>query len=106
MDLGQDYYLLIFTCEEDQYSALIEGPWLIYDKYFPVREWSPNFCPTCDAIEEVAIWVHILGLAIEYYDDYVLSFIDNRIAKTVKVDRNTLSKKRGGSMLDYVFNLI
>lgn len=25
VDLGQDYYLVTFTCEEDQYAAVMEG---------------------------------------------------------------------------------
>jgi hypothetical protein len=43
----------------------------------------------------VAVWVRISGLPIEYYDPKVLSFIGDRIGKTVKIDRNTSSQERG-----------
>lgn len=33
VNLGQEYYLVTFTCEEDQKLALMEGHWLIYDHY-------------------------------------------------------------------------
>lgn len=31
MDLGKEYYMVRFTNKEDQYVALIKGPWMIYD---------------------------------------------------------------------------
>ncbi|XP_058753890.1 uncharacterized protein LOC131627080 [Vicia villosa] len=95
MDLGQEYYLVTFTIEEDQYFVLMDGPWLIYDHYLLVREWKPNFCPSSDAIEQVAVWVRVSGLPIEYYDARVHIFIGNCIRVTFKVDRNTMSKERG-----------
>jgi hypothetical protein len=60
-----------------------------------VKEWSPNFQPATDTIEKVAVWVRISGLPIEYYDKKILTFIGNRIGKTVKVDKNTLLQERG-----------
>jgi hypothetical protein len=95
IDLSNDYYLVAFTNEEDQAAALMDGPWFIYDHYLTVKEWSPNFHPASDTIKEVAVWVRISGLPIEYYDAKVLNFIGNRVGKTVKVDKNTLTHERG-----------
>ncbi|KAI5433382.1 hypothetical protein KIW84_020598 [Lathyrus oleraceus] len=38
VDLGQDYYLVAFSSEEDHQTTLMEGPWLIYDHYFTMHE--------------------------------------------------------------------
>jgi hypothetical protein len=95
VDLSNDYYLVTFSNKQDQEHALLEGPWLIYDHYLTVREWSPNFNPATDAIQKVAVWVRFSGLPIEYYDAKVLSFIGDRIGRTVKVDKNTLTRERG-----------
>jgi hypothetical protein len=95
IDLSNDYYLVVFTNEEDKYAALMDGPWFIYDHYLTVKEWSPNFQPASDTIEEVAVWVRISGLPIEFYDAKILNFIGNRVGKTVKVDKNTLTRERG-----------
>jgi hypothetical protein len=57
IDLSNDYYLVAFSNEEDQYSALMDGPWFIYDHYLTVKEWSPNFHPASDTIKEVAVWM-------------------------------------------------
>ncbi|KAK2378486.1 zinc ion binding / nucleic acid binding protein [Trifolium repens] len=95
IDLGNDYYLVLFTHEDDKYAALMDGPWFIYDHYLTVKEWSPNFHPESDTIKEVAVWVRITGLPIEFYDSKILNFIGNRVGKTVKVDKNTLTQERG-----------
>ncbi|CAJ2632298.1 unnamed protein product [Trifolium pratense] len=95
IDLSNGYYLVAFSNEEDQYAALMDGPWFIYDHYLTVKEWSPNFHPASDTIKEVAVWMRISGLPIEFYDSEILHYIGNRVGKTVKVDKNTLSQERG-----------
>ncbi|XP_058733900.1 uncharacterized protein LOC131605574 [Vicia villosa] len=96
IDLGQEFFLVTFTSEEGQEFALMEGSWswMIYDHYLTVRDWRDNFCLARDAIEELAIWVRIYGLPIEYYDNSVLSYIVDQIGKTVKVDKNTLTRAK------------
>lgn len=68
---------------------------LIYDHYLIVREWAPNFQPQSVSIERVAVWVRFLGLPIEYHDSKFLKCLGNRIGRTVRVDKNTLSQERG-----------
>lgn len=60
-----------------------------------MKEWISDFHPGRDTIENFAVWVRIARLPIEYYDTKILSFIWNKIGKTVKVDKNTLSHERG-----------
>ncbi|WJX36677.1 hypothetical protein P8452_24530 [Trifolium repens] len=95
IDLGKEYFLVYFSNEEDYNKALEDGPWLIYDHYLIVRQWSPNFYPNEATIDSVSVWVRIPDLPIEYYDAKVLHFIGDRIGKTVKVDKNTLFQERG-----------
>jgi hypothetical protein len=68
IDLSNDYYLVTFTHDDDHYTTLMNGPWFIYDHYLTVKAWSPNFHPQSDTIKNVAVWVRISGLPIEYYD--------------------------------------
>ncbi|KAK2378394.1 zinc ion binding / nucleic acid binding protein [Trifolium repens] len=95
IDLGNDYYLVAFSHEDDQSAALLNGPWFIYDHYLTMKEWSPNFHPASDTIKKVAVWVRISGLPIEYYDAKVLKSVGDRVGRTVKVDKNTLTQERG-----------
>ncbi|XP_058768963.1 uncharacterized protein LOC131642759 [Vicia villosa] len=95
IDLSNNYYLVAFSNEEDKREALTNGPWFIYDHYLTIKDWIPNFQPECDTIDEVAVWVRISGLPIEYYDARVLTVIGNRIRRAIKVDKNTIKQERG-----------
>lgn len=68
IDLSNDYYLVVFTNEDDHNIALSDVTWFIYDHYLTVQEWSPHFHSASDAIENVAVWVRMDGFPIEYYD--------------------------------------
>nr|XP_029146221.1 uncharacterized protein LOC114924801 [Arachis hypogaea] len=67
----------------------------ILDHYLSIRFWTPNFNPEKDVIDRIAAWVRLPGLAIEYYEETMLSKIGNVIGRTLKVDTNTADKRRG-----------
>lgn len=94
-DLGNDYFLVAFSHEEDKNATLLDGPWFIYDQYLTVKDCTPNFQPESDTIEDVEIWIWIAGLPIEYYDSKILPIIGDLVGKTVKVDKNTIHLERG-----------
>lgn len=50
VDLGQEYYFVMFMSKENQHTTLLEGMWFIYDHNLIVREWCPIFCPSNVAI--------------------------------------------------------
>ncbi|KAI5414056.1 hypothetical protein KIW84_058267 [Lathyrus oleraceus] len=62
-----------------------------------VKERSLNFHAGSDTIKNVADWVRIYDLPVEYYDARVMTFIENRIGKMVKVDKNTLMQEHGSN---------
>ncbi|XP_052113885.1 uncharacterized protein LOC127744992 [Arachis duranensis] len=95
IDLGNDFFLVKFFSHEDLDFALTEGPWKILDHYLSIRFWTPNFNPEKDVIDRIAAWVRLPGLAIEYYEETMLSKIGNVIGRTLKVDTNTADKRRG-----------
>ncbi|XP_058761315.1 uncharacterized protein LOC131634699 [Vicia villosa] len=95
IDLGYDYYLVCFTHDDDKNAAMMDGPWFIYDHYLTVKEWTPDFHPENDSIVNVAVWIRISGLPVEYYDPIILQIIGNLVGRTIKVDKNTLQGERG-----------
>lgn len=66
----------------------------IHINFTVVWKWSPNFSPSSNIVEQLAIWIRISGLSIEYYDHRVFTLIGNRIDKTVKVEKNTSLRER------------
>ena len=66
--------------------ALIRGSWLIYDHYLTIHTWDLAFDRKKDKIEKVSIWVRLLGLPIQLYNEKFLTFVGNKIEKKLKVD--------------------
>lgn len=94
MSLGNDYFLVSCSSDTDQITALTEEPWMIYDHNLTGGELCANCCPSNVVIDQLLVWVRVVGLPIEYYDGGVHSFIGNQIGKTIKVDINTLTGRK------------
>lgn len=97
---------MAFLHEEDKRTTMPNRPWFIYDHYLTVRDWRPNFPSESNTIEEVAVWIRITWLHIEYYDARGLSLIGNKVGRSVKVDKNTMQHEiHKYSRICVVFNL-
>lgn len=94
IDLSNDYYIVAFSHEDDKKAAMENGSWFINDHYLTMKDWRPNFQPESDSIDEVAVWMRISGLPIEYYDTRALTTFGNRICRTIKVDKTTTKQER------------
>ncbi|CAI0380090.1 unnamed protein product [Linum tenue] len=43
LDLDHDCFLVKLGNEQDYFRALTDGPWVIFDHYLVVQQWTPNF---------------------------------------------------------------
>ncbi|KAI9108817.1 hypothetical protein K1719_020122 [Acacia pycnantha] len=68
---------------------------MLYDHYLIVKPWEANFKPDKACIDKATIWVRLLKLPLEYYDEVALTVIGNRVRKMIKVDMNTSCQLRG-----------
>lgn len=68
IDMGNEYYLVAFSREEDKSASSSDDPWFIYDHYLTVKVWTPNFQSKRDTIDEVTVWIRIASIPMEYYD--------------------------------------
>src|SRR4051812_5929656 len=92
IDPSHDYYLIVFTHEDNKNAALSNCLciWFIYNHYLIVKEWTPNFHPESESIVNLVVWIRISGLLIEYYDPKFLHVIGDLVGRTIKVGKNTL----------------
>ncbi|RYR01995.1 uncharacterized protein LOC107646550 [Arachis ipaensis] len=95
IDIGNDYFLVRFYNAEDLDYALMEGPWKILDHYLTIQLWKLDFNPSKATIDNIAAWIRLPCLAIEYYNRIVLEKIGNILGRTIKVDTNTSQISRG-----------
>ncbi|CAI0403606.1 unnamed protein product [Linum tenue] len=58
---------LVSDNEHDYYRALTDGPWVIYDHYLVVQQWSPRFKASDPLPKTMIVWVQLPALKIHFY---------------------------------------
>jgi hypothetical protein len=43
MDVDQGFYMVKFDMPSDREKIVMEGPWVVFDHYLAVSQWSPEF---------------------------------------------------------------
>ncbi|OMO98968.1 Endonuclease/exonuclease/phosphatase [Corchorus capsularis] len=95
IDLGHSCFNIRFSSPEDYISVLAGGPRILFGHYLKVQIWQPDFRPTKDDFDKLAIWIQLPELPIEYYDPTVLFKIGRLIGKPIKIDVHTGNLNRG-----------
>ncbi|XP_028757896.1 uncharacterized protein LOC114716981 [Neltuma alba] len=71
------------------------GLWVIMDFYLIVMSWKPGFNPATEVIDEVAVWVRLSVISMDFYDKKIVYAIGSKIGRVIKVDGPTARMKRG-----------
>ncbi|XP_019238338.1 PREDICTED: uncharacterized protein LOC109218431 [Nicotiana attenuata] len=95
IDLGSNFFLLMFQKEENKIRALHNGPWFILNHFLSVRQWEPKFMASETKINYFTIWLRLPELPTEFYDFHILQKVGNKIGKLLSVDNCTSFKTRG-----------
>jgi hypothetical protein len=95
MDVGNAFYMVKFDAEEDKNKVINGGPWMIYDHYLAVRQWTPTFNASTAKIDKTMVWIRIPSLNLVFYDESVLWALASMVGNPVKVDLHTLKVARG-----------
>ncbi|KAI9125426.1 hypothetical protein K1719_004042 [Acacia pycnantha] len=94
--VSNEFYIVSFSSKEDRDYAYYEGPWMIDDHYLLVQRWRPNFNPRkADGQKNVAVWVRIPDLPMEFCTVEALDMIGNMIGRIIKIDRSTSIYDKG-----------
>ncbi|CAN1141831.1 hypothetical protein LINPERHAP2_LOCUS12708 [Linum perenne] len=68
---------------------------MLLDHYLAVHQWDPSFRVTNELPKKMVAWVRFPHLPIHFYHGQVLTSLGNLVGKTVKIDFNTQTAKRG-----------
>ncbi|CAL1407456.1 unnamed protein product [Linum trigynum] len=93
-DLDHDCFLVKLDNEQDYFRALTDGPWVIYDHYLVVQQWTPKFKASDPLPKTMIVWVQLPALKIHFYHKEVLTTLGNLIGRTIKLDYHTLTQQR------------
>lgn len=88
VELGSGAFIVKFYNKEDRLKALEGGPWFIGGRFLFVRPLAPNYRPPQDAIGKIAVWIKLLELPVDFYDEESSQFIGNSLGKLLKIDTN------------------
>ncbi|CAN1218810.1 hypothetical protein LINPERPRIM_LOCUS1435 [Linum perenne] len=92
-DIANSFFLVRFANPDDYHHAAFNGPWKIYDYYFSVGRWTPEFNEE-EPIRTVLTWVRLPKLPIHFFNQLAITRIGNCIGRTVKLDLATAEGAR------------
>lgn len=93
VDLEKEFFLIRFEKKED-YDRVLKGGF-IGEHFLFVKAWEPRFRPSTNCVSSIAVWVRLLELPIEYYDNEILTEIGSTIGPVLRIDSNTTMEARG-----------
>ncbi|CAI0399505.1 unnamed protein product [Linum tenue] len=94
MDLDDTCYLVQLSNDQDYFKALTNGPWVIFDHYLAVQQWTPSFGIHDPLPKTMIVWVQLPALKVHFYHKEVLTSLGNLIGRTIKLDYHTLNRQR------------
>ncbi|CAL0309883.1 unnamed protein product [Lupinus luteus] len=95
VDVDNGFYMIKFDLPADKEMVTSKGPWMIFDHYLAMANWTPDFISPTAKVDRTMVWIRFPGLNMVYYDESVLLGLASFIGKPIKVDTNTLTATRG-----------
>ena len=95
IDLGHDFFLIKFDCQNDLENVLKGGSWFIGQQFLAIRQWELSFKASSASLSSVAVWLRLPELPIEYYKPSALLKIGQAIGPVLRIDAHTASNVRG-----------
>ncbi|CAI0393006.1 unnamed protein product [Linum tenue] len=92
--LDQEFFLVKVGSDQDFYKALSDGPWVIFDHYLVVQQWTPAFRVTDKLPNTMVVWVQFPGFPVHFYHKDLLFSLGNLIGRAIKLDFHTLHQDR------------
>lgn len=95
LNVDHGYFMVKFDLPMDKEKVMSSGPWMLFDHYLFVFNWTPEFVFPSNQIQKTMVWIRFPGLNILYYDKSVLLGMASAMGKPIRVDQNTLKVERG-----------
>lgn len=55
MDVGDGFFIVKFDLAKDREKVLCSGPWMLFDHYLAVSEWSLDFISLATKVEKTMV---------------------------------------------------
>ena len=95
VELGNGWVLLRFATVADKEFVWFNRPWFVKGLNFVLSSWVPFFDPYSATVDKIDQWVRISRLPWEFWTEPTLIQLLKTIGEVVRVDHNTLLRKKG-----------
>lgn len=95
IDIDNDYFLVKFSMSQGYTKVLIEGPWMVYGNYLTIQPSSRDFLMKDKHPSKTVAWMRLLRLPFRCYNKKLLRIIAGTLGKVVKIDYNTIVRRKG-----------
>ncbi|CAL1355125.1 unnamed protein product [Linum trigynum] len=92
--MDRDFFLVKLGNDQDYFKALSDGPWVIFDHYLVVQQWTPAFRVTDKLPSTMVVWVQFPCFPVHFYHKDLLFSLGNLIGRAIKLDFHTLHQQR------------
>ncbi|KAK6929604.1 protein of unknown function DUF4283 [Dillenia turbinata] len=82
INMSEGYYVAKLSDHSDFVCALMEVHYIIHGHYLVVMKWRPWFLPSESTITKIAMWVCLLELPIELFNEEFLFSVGNQLGHT------------------------
>lgn len=84
-----------FYSREDYLKVLCGGPWVVMGYYLAISKRRPNFDLSENKVHTILVWVRVLKLHLEMFNEASLTRLGNTIGKIIRIDIVTEEVARG-----------
>ncbi|GLJ49172.1 hypothetical protein SUGI_1037580 [Cryptomeria japonica] len=84
--LTNGFFLIIAGSAEEKTALMESGPFFMSGVGFYIRDWTPNFDPRQDTIEEIPVWIRLYNLPHEYWKEEIFKSVGEKIGRFIKSD--------------------
>lgn len=95
VDMGNGFILIKFANEMDCNRAFFYQPWFVQGQIFNLQCWRRDFDPFRESISSAAIWVRLLSLPGELWEEPILRKLLKQIGKVIKIDIDSEEVSKG-----------
>lgn len=67
VDLGNHFFVVRMTSDEDYENVIFGGSWLLADHYITVQKWYPDFDCDSASISKIPIWIRVPKPSMKFF---------------------------------------
>lgn len=79
---------------EDDFNVILSSTWYFGKHCLALSRWHPCFDASLELNKLAPVWVRLLGLPLEFWDEKILRWVGNSFGHFFTMDKVTMQKSR------------